>query len=150
MFFRKKKVKEIVSVEELPEIKPEFGYYINATSNGYGAYGAFLIYTSDLQKVCWYSDSKNKESMLAFILSKLNEQFGEVSVKSDMPNMTQELVSSKNEYIQLLRVICDFLCGYPLSISNKLLILKYSSIDGIPESLVKMCEYDIEGMGADY
>ena len=150
MFFRKKKVKEIVSVEELPETEPEFGYYINATSNGYGSYGAFLVYTADLQKVCCYSNSNSRESMLAFILSKLNEQFGEVSAKSDVPNMTQELVSSKNEYIRLLRIICDFLCGYPITISDKLLILKHSSIEGIPESLVKRCECDIEGMRADY
>ena len=150
MFFRKKKVKEIVSVEELPETEPEFGYYINAATNGYDSYGAFLIMQPEQSRIEYFSSSKNKEETLAFILSKLNEQFGEVSVKSDMPNMTQELVSSKNEYIRLLRIICDFLCGYPITISDKLLILKHSSIEGIPESLVKRCECDIEGMRADY
>ena len=150
MFFRKKKVKEIVSVEELPETEPEFGYYINAVTNGYGSYGAFLIMQPEQSRIEYFSNSKNKEETLAFILSKLNEQVGEVSVKSDLPNITQELVSSKNEYIRLLRVICDFLCGYPISVSDKLLVLKHITIEGIPESLVKKCEYDIEGMRADY
>jgi len=152
MFFRKKKEEKKESVTELPNSKPEseFGYYINATTNGYGSFGAFLILTPETSKISYYSYARNREETLAFILSKLKQQVGEVSVRSDLPNIAQELVSPKNEYIRLLKIICDYLCGYPLSVSDKLLIVNHEFIEGIPEDLVKACVYDIEGMRADY
>ena len=136
MLFRKKKVKNISQDDDVPRSTQ---IYVGAES-------------TDTIKVYTYVYEGNDKT---FVKTKVTSEFGEIykiavdTVTSLYPDAIVN-TGIEHEYIRLSEIISRYLCNIALSNEDKLLVLKYKSMEGILEPLVSMCEIDIDLLRADY
>lgn len=136
MLFRKKKVKNISQDDDVPRSTQ---IYVGAES-------------TDTIKVYTYVYEGNDKT---FVKTKVTSEFGEIykiavdTVTSLYPDAIVN-TGIEHEYIRLSEIISRYLCNIALSNEDKLLVLKYKSMEGILEPLVNMCEIDIDLLRADY
>lgn len=136
MLFRKKKVENVSQDDDVPRSTQ---IYVGAES-------------TDTIKVYTYVYEGNDKT---FVKTKVTSEFGEIykiavdTVTSLYPDAIVN-TGIEHEYIRLSEIISRYLCNIALSNEDKLLVLKYKSMEGILEPLVSMCEIDIDLLRADY
>lgn len=136
MLFRKKKVENVSQDDDVPRSTQ---IYVGAES-------------TDTIKVYTYVYEGNDKT---FVKTKVTSEFGEIykiavdTVTSLYPDAIVN-TGIEHEYIRLSEIISRYLCNIALSNEDKLLVLKYKSMEGILEPLVNMCEIDIDLLRADY
>ena len=136
MLFRKKKVENVSQDDDVPRSTQ---IYVGAES-------------TDTIKVYTYVYEGNDKT---FVKTKVTSEFGEIykiavdTVTSLYPDAIVN-TGIEHEYIRLSEIISRYLYNIALSNEDKLLVLKYKSMEGILEPLVNMCEIDIDLLRADY